>query len=161
MNMFPLLTLSRLLLLLLLLLSPSLKNGVKLTASTNDWGIASTQFHSNLPISQISENDTEEIVKHLNGTVYNYFKDNFGLVDSAKEGECNFTEIYKNFTKHQLKKELKQLKNERSPSVSRIRFVSRMLPAIATSSPTNKVYSIDHDLELKNNFWSYVKHYLE
>ena len=43
MNMFPLLTLSRLLLLLLLLLlSPSLKNGVKLTASTNDWGIAST-----------------------------------------------------------------------------------------------------------------------
>ena len=98
MNMFPLLTLSRLLLLLLLLLSPSLKNGVKLTASTNDWGIASTSFHSNLPISQISENDTEEIVKHFNGTVYNYFKDNFGLVDSAKEDERNFTEIYKNFT---------------------------------------------------------------
>ena len=42
MNMCPLLTLSRLLLLLLLLLSPSLKNGVKLLASTNDWGIAST-----------------------------------------------------------------------------------------------------------------------
>ena len=35
-----------------------------------------------------------------------------------------------------------------------------MLRAKATSSPTNKVYSIDHDLELKNNFWSYVKHYL-
>ena len=34
-----------------------------------------------------------------------------------------------------------------------------MLRAKATSSPTNKVYSID--LELKNNFWSYVKHYLE
>ena len=28
-------------------------------------------------------------------------------------------------------------------------------------SPTNKVYSIDHDLELKNNFWSNVKHHLE
>ena len=75
--------------------------------------------------------------------------------------ECSFTEIYKNFTKHQLKKKLKQLKNEKSPSVSRIRFVSRMLRAKATSSPTNKVYSIDHDLELKNNFWSYVKYYLE
>ena len=82
-------------------------------------------------------------------------------MDSAKEDERNFTEIYKNFTKHQLKKELKQLKNERSPSVSRIRFVSRMLPAIATSSPTNKFYGIDHDLELENNFWSFVKHYLE
>ena len=64
--------------------SPSLKNGVKLRASTNDWDIANTYFHSNLPISQISENDTEETVKHLNDIFYNYFKDNFGLVDSAK-----------------------------------------------------------------------------
>ena len=60
-----------------------------------------------------------------------------------------------------LQKELKQLKNERSPSVSQIRFVSRMLRAKATWSPSNKVYSIDHDLELKNKFCSYVKHYLE
>ena len=66
--------------------------------------------------------------------------------------ECSFTEIYKNFTKHQLKKKLKQLKNEKSPSVSRIRFVSRMLRAKATSSPTKTIYSIDQDLELKNNF---------
>ena len=69
--------------------------------------------------------------------------------------------MYKNFTKHQLKKKLKQLKNKSSLSVSRIRFASRMLRAKAISSPTNKVYSIDHDLELKNNFWSYVKYYLE
>ena len=82
-------------------------------------------------------------------------------MDSAKESKCNFTEMYKSFTKHQLKKELKQLKNERNPSVSRIRFVSRMLHTKATSSHTNKVYSIDHDLELKNNFCSYVKHNLE
>ena len=59
--------------------SLSLKNGVKRPTSTNDWDIANTYFHSNLPISQISENDTEETVKHLNDTVYNYFKDNFGL----------------------------------------------------------------------------------
>ena len=30
-----------------------------------------------------------------------------------------------------------------------------------TSSPMNKVYSIDHDRELDNYFWSYVKHHLE
>ena len=76
-------------------------------------------------------------------------------MDSVKQDEQNFTEKYK------LKKELKQLKTERNPSVSRIRFISRMLCAKATSSPTNKVYSIDHNLELKNNFWSYVKHYLK
>ena len=118
-------------------------------------------YNSNFLTSEISEKDTEETVKHINETVYNYFKDNFGLLDSAKEDERNFTEMYKNFTKHQLKKELKRLKNERNPPVSRLRFVSRMLRAKATSSPTNKVYSIDHDVELKKNFWSYVKHYLE
>ena len=72
----------------------------RLPASTDDWDIANTNFYSNLPISQISENDTEETVKHFNHTVYNYFKDNFGLVDSAKEDERSFTEMYKNFTKH-------------------------------------------------------------
>ena len=59
--------------------SLSLKNGVKRPTSTNYWDITNTYFHSNLPISQISENDTEETVKHLNDTVYNYSKDNFGL----------------------------------------------------------------------------------
>ena len=69
--------------------SPSLKNGIKLPTSNNDWDIA-----------KIREKDTEETVKHLNETVCNYFKDNFGLVDSAKEDEQNFTEMYENFTKH-------------------------------------------------------------
>ena len=82
-------------------------------------------------------------------------------MDSAKEDKRSFTKMYKNFTKHQLEKELKQLKNERNQSVLRIRFLSRMLRAKVTLSPTNKVYSIDHDLKLKNNFRSYVKHYLE
>ena len=125
--------------------SPSLKNGVKLPTSTNDWDIANTYFHSNIPISEISEKDIDEIVKHLNWNVYNYFKDNFGLVDSSKE---------ENKRKNKRKK-------ERNPPVSRLRFVSRMLHTKATSSTTGKVYSTDHDLESKNNFWKYVRHYLE
>ena len=55
-------------------------------------------------------------------------------MDSTKEDEHNFTEIYKNFKKYQLKKELKQLKNERNLSVLQIRFVSTMLRAKATST---------------------------
>ena len=81
-------------------------------------------------------------------------------MDSLKEDERSFTGIYTNFTKY-LKKELKQFKNERNSSVSRIRFVSRTLRSKATSLHTNKVSSIDHDLELKNNFWNCVKNYLE
>ena len=73
-------------------------------------------------------------------------------MDSAKEDEQNFTEMYKNCLKHQLKTELKQLNNERNPSVSQVRSVLRMLLPKATSSSAIKVYSIDHHLELKNNF---------
>ena len=80
---------------------------------TNDWDIANTYFHYNLPTTQISEKDIEETVKHLNETVYNYFKYNFGLVDYAKEGEGNFPEMYKNFTKHQLKKKIKTIKKRK------------------------------------------------
>ena len=126
--------------------SPSLKNRVKLPTSTRDWDVAKTYFHSNLPTSKIREKDTEETVKHLIETIYNYFKDNFGLADSAKEDKNNFTEMHKNFTKLQLKKELKQLKTERNPPISRLRFVSRMLRFKATSSATNEVYSVDLDL---------------
>ena len=84
-------------------------------------------------------------------------------MDSAEQDKCNFTEMWKSVTKHQLKKELKQLKIERNPSVSKIIFVSRMLCAEAALSPTNKVDSVDNDLELKNMLntnWSFVKHYL-
>ena len=55
-------------------------------------------------------------------------------VDSTKEDERNFTEMYKNFKKYQLKKELKQLKNERNLPVLRIRLVSTMLRVKATST---------------------------
>ena len=69
-----------------------LKNGVKLPTSTNDWDIANKSFHSNISTSEISENDTDETLKHLIETVYNYFQGNFGLADSTKEGERVFNE---------------------------------------------------------------------
>ena len=47
----------------------------KLLTSTNDWDITNTYFHSNLATSEISEKDTEETFKHVNETIYNYFKD--------------------------------------------------------------------------------------
>ena len=112
-----------------------------------------------LPTSQICEKDIEETVERLNKTVYKYFK-YFRLVEPAMEDLRNFTEMYKNFTKQQLKKESKQLKMKEIIFFTNP-FHIGMLRAKATSSPTNKVYNIDDDLELKNNFLSYVKHYLE
>ena len=42
-----------------------------------------------------------------------------------------------------------------------MKYVSKVLPHKTSVKPTEKVYNIDHDMELKNNFWSYVKHYIE
>ena len=120
---------------------------------TNDWDIANTYFHYNLPTTQISEKDIEETVKHLNETVYNYFKYNFGLVDYAKEGEGNFPEMYKTFTKHQLKKKLKQLKSERNPSVSRV-AVKYETPERGTTEYKQKV----RNDKTWNNKFGTVKH---
>ena len=81
-------------------------------------------------------------------------------MEPALEDLRNFTEIYKNFTKHQLKKESKQLKMKEIILFTNP-FRIGMLRAKATSSQTNKVYNIDDDLELKNNFLSYIKRDLE
>ena len=83
--------------------SPSFRNHVKLLTLINDSDIADTYFYSILPTSEISEEDIEKTVEHLNETVYKYLKDNFGLVDIAKEDKRKFVEMYKNFSKCQLK----------------------------------------------------------
>ena len=97
-----------------------------------------------LPTFQICEKDIEETVEHLNKTAYKYFK-YFRLVEPAMED---------------LQKESKQLKMKEIILFANS-FHIGMLRAKAASSPTNKVYNIDEKLELKNNFLSYVKHYLE
>ena len=114
--------------------SPSLKNDVKFTTLINDCDIANTYFHSILLTSDISKKDIEKTLEHLNETVYKYFKVNFGLVNTTKEGERKFVKMYKNFSKCQLKSELKRLKNKRDPPIAQLRFVSKKLRVKANSS---------------------------
>ena len=63
-----------------------------------------------------------------------------------------FPKLYKNFTKHRLKEELKWLTKKQNPPIPQICFVWKMLRVKAILSHTNKVCSINHNLELKNNF---------
>ena len=69
--------------------------------------------------------------------------------------------MYKSVTKHQLTKELKRLKNEQNPFVPELCFVLKILLVKVTSWHRTKVRGIDHDIELKINFLSCVKHCME
>ena len=108
----------------------------------------------------------DEVVNKFNETIYNYFRDNYGTVKNNKEKERKFNEKYKNSTKSQLKKQLKSLKNQSPNNVDEVRYVSKLLRSKITEAKTQdqfaqKVYSTDHDNEIKKNFWGYVKFYIE
>ena len=141
--------------------SPDLKPGIKLPTTAADWETANMYFHTNLPVGDVNATNIEEIIINFNEKVYTYFADNHGTVNKNKEMEKEFINIYKDFSKHKLKKELKRLKSTENVPVLQIRYVSKLLRHKSNLKTTDQVYSIDHDMELKNNFWSYVKHYVE
>ena len=106
------------------------------------------------------------MVNKFNETICNYFRDNYGTVKNNKEKERKFNEKYKNSTKSQLKKQLKSLKNQSPNNIDEVRYVSKILRSKITEAKTQdqfaqKVYSTDHDNEIKKNFWGYVKFYIE
>ena len=90
----------------------------------------------------------------MNETIYNYFKDNYGTV------ETNTYKIYHEkykFNKHKLKRELKKLK-ESEADKEEIKFVTKLLRSrlkgTEDDSNINEIYSVDHNSMAKKNIWS-------
>ena len=140
----------------------NLKTGINLPKNDKDWKTANSFFHMELhmelPIDDINTVSVDKVVNKFNETIYNYFRDNYGTVKNNKEKERKFNEKYKNSTKSQLKKQLKSLKNQSPNNVDEVRYVSKFLRSKITEAKTQdqfaqKVYSIDHDNEIKMNFW--------
>ena len=106
------------------------------------------------------------MINKFNETIYNYFSNNYGTIKNNKEKERKFNEKYKNFTKSHLKKQLKSLKNQSPNNVDEVKYLPKLLRSKITEAKTQdqfaqKVYSIDHDNEIRKNFWGYVKFYKE
>ena len=144
----------------------NLKTGINLPKNDKDWETANSFFHLELSINDINTVSLDEVVNKFNETIYNYFRDDYGTVKNNKEKERKFNEKYKNSTKGQLKKQLKSLKNQSPNNVDEVRYVSKLLRSKITEAKSQgqfvqKVYSIDHDNEIKKNFWGYVKFYME
>ena len=90
---------------------PDVKVGVELPRTDNHWNIANSYFESTLPVSSIDIKDLNVTIKCMNETIYNYFKDNYGAVETNTYKL--YHEKYKEFNKHKLKRELKKLKNQK------------------------------------------------
>ena len=70
---------------------PSLKEGVKLPRSPEDWCLANLYFHSEL-LSINIKNNLNEAMSLMNSIVYNYFRDNCGYKNTISEEEIALKE---------------------------------------------------------------------
>ena len=98
----------------------------------------------------------------MNRIVYDYFHDNHGTAKKGFEKENELQVKYNDYSKSELKKELKRLKhNNTDTDVVTIRFVAKLLRSKVKRENTNcfkyKMNSIDHDKEIKKNFWGVCK----
>ena len=107
-------------------------------------------FYSTLPISAIRNGHLNGILRDFNDVVYNYFRDNCGTVENDDQLDKNFKEKYRDFSKNQLKKELRTLKKQNVCD-------EKLLKNVSNFSRNKHIYSIDHDLEVKNKFWHYTE----
>ena len=96
----------------------------------------------------------------MNNVIYNYFAETYGKVKN-KNDDKGLHDKYKDFSKHQLKKEVRNLKNARNSEVYVIKYVLKLLRNVTNKKNNNIIYTSNHDKEIKENFWGYTKLFLE
>ena len=133
---------------------PSLKPGIKLLNTNTQWTEADLFFRAELPISEINELSANECILKMTNTVYDYFAEIFGTVKKSNVLDDGLHNKYANYTKQELKHALKELKRNSPDDIGSIRYVSKQLHnMISGSKPSSKQQSINHDEEIKKNFW--------
>ena len=123
--------------------------------------MANDYFKCMLPFNEPIEN-IERSAKHLQNTVYQYFKTNFGNdLDTADI----LHEQYGALSKNKLKKALKKLKESRVAVGEEIEYVSKLLRLKFKSKKVDKrddyVEGAGYDMKLKQNFWKFCKRNIE
>ena len=137
---------------------------IKLPKADSGWELANLFFKSELSTSDISRDNFNETIASVNGTIYNYFEENYGTVETDNKKVNDLFEKYGEFSVNNLKKELKKLKRSNS-DLRTIKFVSnRIRSKLKNNSeePVNKqkdtIYAADHDAFIKHSgVWKYAK----
>ena len=98
----------------------------------------------------------------MNDLAYDYFKDNYGLVNDISAEVKRLEEKYKNYNRNKLKRAMKYLKSQNDNTLTaEIKFVARLLRSMVPGGGRKyDRHSIDHDAEIRYSFWKYVKRVL-
>ena len=134
----------------------------ELTNAFSGWELANLCFKFELSTSDINRDNLNETIASVNSTIYNYFAENYGTVETDNKKDNDLLENYGDFSVNNPKKELKKLKRSNS-DLRTIKFVSkRIRPKLKNNSkePVNKhkdaIYAADHDAFVKHSgVWKY------
>ena len=99
----------------------------------------------------MSSGDDNNCTENFNEIVYNYFIENHGKVDNITDNEKELILEYKDYSKQQLKSELKKQKKDQNATPESIRYASKLLRSrIKLPSPESldMNLSTDHDQEI-------------
>ena len=89
----------------------------------------------------------------MSSTIYSYFHDNFGTI--ADTSTLGVFAKYNDMSKKELESNLHQLKRSRANPLE-IRYVAKLLRSKLKSTPVT-VSPVDNDIQIRNNFWGYIK----
>ena len=131
------------------------------------WELANLFFKSELSTSDINRDNLNETIASMNSTIYKYFAENYGTVETGNKKDNDLLEKYGEFSVNNLKKKLKKLKRSNS-DLRTIKFVSKSIRSKLKNNsvePVNKykdaIYAADHDAFIKHSgVWKYAKKFL-
>jgi hypothetical protein len=133
--------------------TPGLKPGVKWPKNESQWREADFYFRAELPVCDVNEKSINECVIRMSNLVYDYFAENFGTVNKKNSHDDEFDKKCANYTKQELKRELKALKHQSITDVNKIRYVSKLLRNLSSKKgSTSGLNSLNDDEEIKKNF---------
>ena len=138
---------------------PTIKRGIKLPKSYEQWSTANLFFLNVLAICGINSSNLNQSIQILNATIYSYFGfgKNFGYSDEVYHEEL--IRNYKDTPKRSLKSNLKFLKQTQASSFE-IKYVSCLLHnklRNTAGKPTSEIY---YEEQIKK-IWGYVKENLK
>ena len=137
---------------------PSIKPGIKLPKCELYWELANTYFVSALRISGINNSNINDTLHALNSVIYEYLCKNYGTLEDMSTS--HFVDEYKSCSNSSLKSKLTSLKKMNADLIE-IKYVAKFLRTKLRDSSLLNNSPIDHDKQIQNNFWGYIKSYFK
>ena len=137
---------------------PSIKPGIRLPHSDQDWKIANDYFVAAMPISEVNNKPINIVLSQMNSIIYEYFFNTFGPMENSHSS--HFVDKYKDYSKSLLKSTLKVLKSSNG-DLNEIKYVAKCLRVKLHKDAISYNSTVDHDKRIQKNFWGYVKQHFK